>query len=802
MDDSCAVCAETLQWVAYGSCGHREVCSTCVIRLRFVCEDRHCCLCKSECRIIFVTKALGDYTRMINDFAIFPAAPEGQVGAYWYHEGTQAYFDDLDHYKMIKAMCRLSCSVCDKTNEQRSEGSRRRGEFQNVEQLKSHLVHRHRLSMCSLCLESKKAFICEQKLYTKAQLNQHTRTGDSEVDGSETERGGFMGHPMCEFCQTPFYGENELYSHMSTEHYTCHICHRQHPGEYEYYKSYDDLEASCALFSLLAGFPAFLIFRHNAKEHGRRMSRCKRIAALQIPVSFQCRRSNQQDRRGRGRGLPSDLANNQLSLTNQASVETANAETVRDTSSSAGAVSSPRETSVFESIVGSFESLTTAERELSSSHASRQSFTTAPLDNSSFPPLPVTPGGGRKKTRKLSTSTASHQAWSRANFSSPPSSLLPSSNQLRSVSNSGLLSSSSSRSCLQSSSITRNIRLSPSYESTVPHASSGSASSSTNSTIFSMVTHSTSAPNLVGRGSFENSIPSSPHVSAAQTGKAPTNNQTLLKTEDVNSANKSLVERIRMALDHDEKKYAALKEISSQFRQDLISTEEYLASVCQFGLSHLVLELAKLCPDLEKQRELVETYNFNTRCCGSQENSLTNDSGRSKNRRSSKKGKEKCEENEIITSKVVLADNIISSMRILESNYKSLVGRVDILSKDSHQPAKEKSKILIDDELLMDCHQSWNESSLSTTGDSFKKISGTGGGNKQRKKTSKFLRNRLGNDAAEASELVSSNTGPDLPEEKIDDDKDPPEGLPVSGVWRNGGSQRLVTMTQRDRRKR
>ena len=30
MDDSCAVCADALEWVAYGACGHKEVCSTCV----------------------------------------------------------------------------------------------------------------------------------------------------------------------------------------------------------------------------------------------------------------------------------------------------------------------------------------------------------------------------------------------------------------------------------------------------------------------------------------------------------------------------------------------------------------------------------------------------------------------------------------------------------------------------------------------------------------------------------------------------------------------------------------------------
>lgn len=94
---------------------------------------------------------------MINDFSVFPANPsEGQVGPYWYHESTQAYFDDLDHYKMIKAMCRLSCNVCDKKDEQRNGGMKRIGDFNSIEQLKNHLFHRHRLFMCSLCLEGRK----------------------------------------------------------------------------------------------------------------------------------------------------------------------------------------------------------------------------------------------------------------------------------------------------------------------------------------------------------------------------------------------------------------------------------------------------------------------------------------------------------------------------------------------------------------------------------------------------------------------------------------------------------------------
>nr|GEW71976.1 hypothetical protein [Tanacetum cinerariifolium] len=148
-------------------------------------------------------QALGDYTETVHDFTVFPAVEkEGRSGPYWYHEDTQSYFDDVEQYKMIKAMCRLSCSVCDKVEENAGNASKRRA---------------------SLCLEGRKVFICEQKLYNKAQLKQHRNTGDSEVDGSESERGGFQGHPFCEFCRTPFYGDNELYTHMSADYFTYKI---------------------------------------------------------------------------------------------------------------------------------------------------------------------------------------------------------------------------------------------------------------------------------------------------------------------------------------------------------------------------------------------------------------------------------------------------------------------------------------------------------------------------------------------------------------------------------------------------
>ena len=44
--DHCAVCADVLRFVACGPCGHREACHTCIARLRFVCKDTRCIICK------------------------------------------------------------------------------------------------------------------------------------------------------------------------------------------------------------------------------------------------------------------------------------------------------------------------------------------------------------------------------------------------------------------------------------------------------------------------------------------------------------------------------------------------------------------------------------------------------------------------------------------------------------------------------------------------------------------------------------------------------------------------------------
>ncbi|PIA64308.1 hypothetical protein AQUCO_00100055v1 [Aquilegia coerulea] len=860
MDDSCAVCAETLEWVAYGPCGHREVCSTCVSRLRFICEDRRCCICKTESDVVFVTKALGDYTTTISDFSVFRSnAVQGKNGSYWYHEDIGAYFDDVDHYKMIKAMCKLSCSVCDKSEDQRQgvkDGLKR------TEQLMTHLLHVHRLQMCSLCLEGRKIFICEQKLYTKAQLNQHINTGDSEVDGSESERGGFMGHPKCKFCRKPFYGDNELYSHMSTQHYTCHICQRQHPGQFEYYKNYDDLEMHFRSAHFLCESEAclakkFIVFtsesqmkRHNAFEHGGNMSRSKRNAVLQIPTSFRYR-DEDNPRRGRGRGYRLNSSENQLSLGIQASLETsttATDDTNYDPSSSARSIPHQRDMREVDDIVPPFESLATTTNSEGSSRylqALGPSSRNVPLGESSFPALPVAPPSStRPNPRKeslgkntmaarirkrnsgtidvlnsarpwsstnpglASSSSTSSQARPRPNHGpmSPISKGSPiakpattngtifsshaSSWQARTSPNHGLVSSSIA------SSYAAQAR--PATDHGLASASSGSSSWNTGSA--ARVSHSVSAPNLVGRGSLDSSMSDFPPVSVTKTDKLPISSPPKLEKEEMQIADKALVERMRSSLEFDEDKYSAFNEITGEYRHGVIGTGEYLSYVQQFGLSHLVLEIARLCPNAQKQRELLETYNARVRGDSMQENGLRISDTRSKGNKGSKKGKGKCVE--AVDSgpkdklpdksfKDTLADNIIGTVKKLQERHKPLDEEVEVLSKDGYRRSNGNSSGTQPVEQL----QSSSPNSMSNGRIDIQSAgagsSVGGGGGKQRKKMSKFHRVRLGDSFDRQSDSSPEHEGTSLSQENSSD------RVPVGGVWANFGGQKLVTQTQK-----
>ncbi|KAG8477582.1 hypothetical protein CXB51_030664 [Gossypium anomalum] len=787
MDDSCVVCADNLEWVAYGACGHRDVCSTCVARLRFICNDRRCCICKTESNDIFVTKALGDYTRMINDFSVLPTeVREGRVGSYWYHEDTQAFFDDVDNYRMIKAMCRLSCSVCDKIEEQSNAGIKRRGKFRNIEQLKGHLFHQHRLVMCSLCLEGRKVFICEQRLYTRAQLNQHINTGDSEVDGTESERGGFMGHPIVILTHV----HRALYMsylpkiHFRRDHYLCE-------------------DETCLAKKFIVFQSEAELKRHNTIEHGGRTSRAQRSAALQIPTSFRYRQRNDDTLRGRERTSRYEPSDNdhRLSMAIEASLETASdppASSCMQADSDCGDIND------IYPLVQPFELLSAAVCESSSRYlqALGGGSRGAPLQGTSFPPL-STPASTSQQTPKhrsdglpINTMAAhlrhrknantnvlsSAQEWPETRHrllqaASRSSQVRPATNVAAATS----LGNSNGFPQLSSASSTHaqiQVQFQPTTADILKASGSRMSEGST-----SRINHSSSARNLADGGFSGPSLFDFPPVSAAQRHES-SSSQVSISVEDVHTTNKSLVEKMRAALTYDEEKYIAFKEISGRYHQGLISTGRYFDYVQQYGLSHLVLELARLYPDAQKQKELIETYNAGLRGNDQQVNGDAQGNDWFKDNNASKKWKGKSLDTTGSNTKDTMANSIMSSVRKFQSSHKPSE-EVEVLSKDDYRPAKGNSRLMVNEQPVE--LNSTNKPSIKVGGqnDSLSAKVGPGdavGGSKQRKKTSNFHREQLG-DAPLNLKVSKPDPDPEALDNNLDTSQISTRELPVRDVW-------------------
>ncbi|KAL0459820.1 UNVERIFIED_CONTAM: hypothetical protein Slati_0609200 [Sesamum latifolium] len=234
----------------------------------------------------------------------------------------------------------------------------------------------------------------------------------------------------------------------------------------------------------------------------------------------------------------------------------------------------------------------------------------------------------------------------------------------------------------------------------------GSLVSSRTSGSTGRISHSSSAPNLSEREFLESSSTDFPPVSAAQTHKSPAADQAFKKVDDVHTANKSLVRKMRAALGFDEDKFTAFKDISGEYRQGSMDAETYLAYVEQFGLSHLVPDMARLLPNAQKQKELIEAYNVNMAYNASRENGWSN--GTKDGHGSSKKGKGKSVDagkgesvdagNSTVRNNI--ADNVMSTVKKLQSSFRASEEEVEVLSKDGYRGGRGKSKAVVGDSLL------------------------------------------------------------------------------------------------------
>ncbi|KAL2486655.1 RING/U-box superfamily protein [Abeliophyllum distichum] len=255
----------------------------------------------------------------------------------------------------------------------------------------------------------------------------------------------------------------------------------------------------------------------------------------------------------------------------------------------------------------------------------------------------------------------------------------------------------------------------------------------------SRTSHSTSRnlSECVSLDPFNNKFPP---VSAVQTCKLPA---TVKKVQDMYTTNKSLVEKIRVALGFDENRYSTFKAISSEYRQGLMDAETYLAYMEQYGLLHLVLELAELLPDAKKQKELVETYNANLVDTAPRENGWNNDI-LVKNDQRSKKDRSKTHDSRNSISKHDITGNIIGTVKELPASYCRSQEDFEVLSKEGYRVARGKSVVVVHDsqEQLSRLGKSTKLKSHNTSlssGAGSSQNSGNGNGKRKQQKKSQSI---------------------------------------------------------------
>jgi hypothetical protein len=271
-ENACLICCEPIRFYAVGSCNHREVCAMCTLRLRQLYKENECCICKTPLNaVIFTTDGERNYEKFNTSALIFDPA-------------LSTYFEDEAHHRQIKRLWEFECPSCETPP------------FKTLDQLRKHVKKEHALLYCDLCLADRKVFLSEQALYTKKDLERHM----VEWDGGVAEQTRLKGHPLCEFCNNRFYGNDQLYEHLQKNHFTCHICERN-GILYQYFRDYRNLERHFRNEHFLCSHPTclerkFVVFptaidlkAHRISAHSdKKVSRADR----QLEINFTYLRAN------------------------------------------------------------------------------------------------------------------------------------------------------------------------------------------------------------------------------------------------------------------------------------------------------------------------------------------------------------------------------------------------------------------------------------------------------------------------------------------------------------------------------
>jgi hypothetical protein len=266
---ACLICAGSSDFFGVGRCDH-PVCGACMLKMQLLYKDKRCSVCKTEMDKVAIVQ--GKHTKFNDvDFGVLTHEKKWNV---WIEEG-----DFLAQARMLNS---FSCPVCASA-------------FRDIGALKKHCSSAHALWYCEVCLKNRKVFLHEQKAMPKAELRAHSKEA----------------HPSCQYCKTTFYANDDLFKHMSTEHFTCFIC-EQNGVRFQYYREYANVEDHFRQQHFLCEHPEclakkFIVFpdqlglnAHNLGVHKQQFDKGQRRNMKKVEVNFTVNGSTSQQQPSHG----------------------------------------------------------------------------------------------------------------------------------------------------------------------------------------------------------------------------------------------------------------------------------------------------------------------------------------------------------------------------------------------------------------------------------------------------------------------------------------------------------------------
>ncbi|CAF1088720.1 unnamed protein product [Adineta steineri] len=281
----CPLCRhEKVKIFAVGECSH-PVCHLCSTKMRILCEQTYCAICRQELPKVYFVSDLADTQPTIDPSRFTPIDETGDCGIYY---PIKADWIRRETEKLLRNFCPFCHS-----------------EFETFEILRDHVRRTHRYFYCDLCVEHLDLFPHERKCYTRHDLVQHTRCGDRD-DTS------FKGHPLCRFCDDHFLDVDQLYKHMRKEHYYCHIC----TTDSVYYSDFDLLREhyrsthylceidQCKDVQFTNVFASETDFRaHQAAQHSKNRAHARQLGAIAVEFQSSSTRDRKQPHEPAHRGV-------------------------------------------------------------------------------------------------------------------------------------------------------------------------------------------------------------------------------------------------------------------------------------------------------------------------------------------------------------------------------------------------------------------------------------------------------------------------------------------------------------------